>query len=319
MQFQYNPFRIQYKCSFLRYNREYREAFNQLASADLIPIGKGKSMALRDIFYLYSLISNNGRVGRRSLHGIMQDFDGQIVDSFRESIAKQDIKLTDESSPEYQKIVSILSDEVLAPFSTPSRGGSNIFKFKEKNSDTVTLYEKVSNNGNSDFEEQMEYEYNPIFDGDFDSGGYKKENENGYKIAGQANMLTGSDYNYFTFPENIVLGEQMLFKGGFATLQQRRDGSYSLADITFDDLSEVAKKKLQIENDAKAPADKIVINAKTISARKYKLEQEFKTKIKEEIGNNFPLVTIIDQDGKPIQVPNIGEIERLLNLYKNCK
>ena len=88
----------------------------------------------------------------------------------------------------------------------------------------------------------MEYEYNPIFDGDFDSAGYKKENENGYKIAGQANMLTGSDYNYFTFPENIVLGEQMLFKGGFATLQQRRDGSYNLADITFDDLSEVAKE-----------------------------------------------------------------------------
>ena len=297
--------------------REYREAFNQLASADLIPIGKGKSMALRDIFYLYSLISNNGRVGPRSLHGIMQDFEGQIVDSFRESIAKQDIKLTDESSPEYQKIVSILSDEVLAPFSTPGRGGSNIFKFKEKNSDAVTLYEKASNNESNDFEEQMGYEYNPIFDGDFDSGGYK--NENGYRIAGEANMLTGSDYNYFTFPENIVLGEQMLFKGGFATLQQRRDGSYNLADITFDDLSEVAKKQLQIENDAKNPADKIVINAKTISARKYKLEQEFKTRIKEDIGNNFPVITIMDQDGKPIQVPNMGELERLLNLYKNCK
>ena len=51
--------------------REYREAFKQLASADLIPIGKGRSMALRDIFYLYSLISNNGRVGPRSLHGVM--------------------------------------------------------------------------------------------------------------------------------------------------------------------------------------------------------------------------------------------------------
>ena len=111
----------------------------------------------------------------------------------------------------------------------------------------------------------------------------------------------------------------MLFKGGFATLQQRKDGSYNLADITFDDLSEVAKEKLKTENKDKDPADRIVINAKTISARKYKLEQEFKTKIKEEIGNNFPLVTIIDQDGKPIQVPNIGEIERLLNLYKNCK
>ena len=146
-----------------------------------------------------------------------------------------------------------------------------------------------------------------------------QQDVNGYKIAGQANMLTGSDYNYFTFPENIVLGEQMLFKGGFATLQQRRDGSYSLADITFDDLSEVAKKKLQAENDAKAPADKIVINAKTIAARKYKLEQEFKTKIKEEIGSNFPLITIIDQDGKPIQVPDIGELERALNKYKNCK
>ena len=131
-------------------------------------------------------------------------------------------------------------------------------------------------------------------------------------------MITGADYNYFTSPENIVPGEQMLFKGGFATLQQRKDGSYNLVDITFDDLSEVAKEKLKTENKDKAPADKIVINAKTISARKYKLEQEFKTKIKEEIGSNFPLITIIDQDGKPIQVPNIGEIERLLNKYKNC-
>ena len=45
---------------------------------------------------------------------------------------------------------------------------------------------------------------------------------------------------------------------------------------------------------------------------------DFISKIKEEIGSNFPLITIMDQDGKPIQVPDIGEIERLLNKYKNC-
>jgi hypothetical protein len=109
-----------------------------------------------------------------------------------------------------------------------------------------------------------------MFDEGFDSGGYKKEN--GYMISGEANMLSGSDYNYFTFPENIVPGEQMMFKGGYVTLQQRKDGSYNLTDISLDDLSETAREFMQAENAAKAPADRIVINAKTISARKHQLE-----------------------------------------------
>ena len=135
--------------------REYREAFNQLGSAEAYPISFDKKMALKDLFYLYSLISNNGRVGPHSLHGIMQDFDGDIVRSYRQSIAAQDKELTNPDSPAYKEILELLGhDEVLAPFSTPWRGGSNIFKHKDNKVDFVTLYRKSTNNDSEDGPEQ---------------------------------------------------------------------------------------------------------------------------------------------------------------------
>jgi len=130
--------------------REYKEHFGKL-NKYTYPVAFGnKNMPLPDLFYLYSLVSNNGRVGRYSLHGALSDIDSNIVKSYRHYIAELDNKLTDVESEEYKRMLSILTDEVLAPTSSPFRGGSDIFKYKEKGKDYVTLYKKIVKSNNSD-------------------------------------------------------------------------------------------------------------------------------------------------------------------------
>jgi hypothetical protein len=102
-------------------------------------------MNVQDLFYIYSLISNNGKLGRKSLHSIFEDYDGTIVKSYNESIAAQD-KLLTESERAYRIFIkSVLTDEVLAPFSTPWKGGSDLIKYKNPKTGNVDLLKMKEN------------------------------------------------------------------------------------------------------------------------------------------------------------------------------
>ena len=270
--------------------REYREAFNQLGSAEAYPISFDKKMALKDLFYLYSLISNNGRVGPHSLHGIMQDFDGDIVRSYRQSIAAQDKELTNPDSPAYKEILELLGhDEVLAPFSTPWRGGSNIFKHKDNKVDFVTLYRKSINNDSEDGPEQeMMQDMAGI-----EQGSGENYIPNNYVIDGTANMLIGSDFNYFTFPESVVtetLTTTPFEKGKILTQPIKN----KKGEITGHKLIDI------VPNNDSADVLPQVIKA-----------------LRDAYDGEVPMVTIVE-GGVSKQVVDQSIINDLFNKYKNC-
>jgi len=84
----------------------------------------------------------------------MADYTSDMVKDYRDSISDMDETLV-EGSEEYAKIISTLTDEVLAPFSDPWKGGSKTFKYKDKNSDQVILYRKKVNSKYSEEETHM--------------------------------------------------------------------------------------------------------------------------------------------------------------------
>ena len=142
--------------------------------------------------------------------------------------------------------------------------------------------------------------------------GQQDDNDWGKSSKGFFNMLNG-------WAEN--LNDQ--------DTQMNASGNYVYKNLLFDNIDDMklAKygyciaEKCDIE-----PMDEIYIYGKSRKEKengKYKIYQIFFGYISDvtksyTAGSNFPLITIMDQDGKPIQVPDIGEIERLLNKYKNC-
>lgn len=58
---------------------KHKDAFNKLATYDPIRNAKDKTFTIQELFYLYSLICNNGKFGPTSLHKIFEDY----LDSYR--------------------------------------------------------------------------------------------------------------------------------------------------------------------------------------------------------------------------------------------
>ena len=303
--------------------REYKEHFGKL-NKYTYSVAFGKNIPLPDLFYLYSLISNNGRVGRYSLHGALSDIDSDIVKSYRHYIAELDNKLTDVESKEYERMLSVLTDEVLAPTSSPFRGGSDIFKYKEKGKDYVTLYKKiVKSRGGSNMDEEIEQQ---IAEEAMGNDGYMDQQDSygRYKAANdQKKMLQASDFNYFTFPEQIALGEQYAFKDGrltFSTSEGRDGGkTYKVVDLTFN-IRDRVKAKLQ-----KSLGEGEKLTDKQIDAEVDRYENICRAAIKEAYGNTIPSVKITEVqtvDGEKVKVekivPDLDAIPKLINSKINC-
>jgi hypothetical protein len=282
--------------------REMRESFGQLKK--LYPIGFNQSMNVQDLFYIYSLISNNGKLGRKSLHSIFEDYHGNIVKSFNESIAAQD-KLLTESDRAYRVFIkSVLTDEVLAPFSTPWKGGSDLIKYKNPKTGNVDLLKlketkkQITYNDDEGYDpdyEDIEQElmqqeaedFEDFGDDDFD-GGYS--NNINYSLTNyeptSGNMLEGANHNYFNYP------------GPIQYLSANRVSS-RLCNIITEDAKDGEKYITDIESS--------------------QYEEYIPRVIKYFVDNHdgkIPMVTQI-VDGKPTSVPNYSEVDRMLEYYKN--
>lgn len=172
---------------------EYKEGFNSLISIKKYPDGAGNLFNLRDLFYYYSLIVNGGRVGPNSMHGIFEDYiETSIPTNFREFESKAD------SNPEtFSLLYDFLSDEMLAPFSSPYTTGSRIIKYKDNDTGNVNLYikpnkkqESSDQSGYNDYYEIEGYEdayfqayenaFGPNMQESYDSeiNGFEKQTKN---------------------------------------------------------------------------------------------------------------------------------------------
>lgn len=189
----------------------HKDAFNQLATYDLIRDAKGKTFAIKDLFYLYSLICNNGKFGPTSLHKIFEDYlDSGLAQSYKHFIAEKDRDLDF-----YQDLVKTCTDEWLAPMSSPYVGGSKVLKYKDQNNEQILLYKKKEKKSKGGYDYDVEQDMDDIFINDmgFDpEGGKDPMAEINNYVKQKSSALAKRDYSFFSNPEikYNVIGLQVM-------------------------------------------------------------------------------------------------------------
>lgn len=178
----------------------HKDAFNQLATYDLIRDAKGNTFAIKDLFYLYSLICNNGKFGPTSLHKIFEDYlDSGLAQSYKHFIAEKDRDLDF-----YQDLVNTCTDEWLAPMSSPYVGGSKVLKYKDQNNEQIILYKKKEKKSKGEYDYDFEQDMDDAFINDmgFDpEGGRDSMAEINNYVKQESSALSKRDYSFFSNPE----------------------------------------------------------------------------------------------------------------------
>lgn len=178
----------------------YKDAFNKLAKYNLIRDAKGNTFAIKDLFYLYSLICNNGKFGPTSLHKIFEDYlDSGLAQSYKHFIAEKDRDLDF-----YQDLVNTCTDEWLAPMSSPYVGGSKVLKYKDQNNEQIILYKKKEKKSKGEYDYDFEQDMDDAFINDmgFDpEGGKDPMAEINNYVKQQSSALAKRDYSFFSNPE----------------------------------------------------------------------------------------------------------------------
>lgn len=178
----------------------HKDAFNKLATYGLIRDAKGNTFAIKDLFYLYSLICNNGKFGPTSLHKIFEDYlDSGLAQSYKHFIAEKDRDLDF-----YQDLVKTCTDEWLAPMSSPYVGGSKVLKYKDQNNEQIILYKKKEKKSKGEYDYDFEQDMEDAFINDmgFDPEGEKDSMAeiNNY-VKQESSALSKRDYSFFSNPE----------------------------------------------------------------------------------------------------------------------
>lgn len=176
----------------------HKDAFNKLAKYNLIRDAKGNTFAIKDLFYLYSLICNNGKFGPTSLHKIFEDYlDSGLAQSYKHFIAEKDRDLDF-----YQDLVNTCTDEWLAPMSSPYVGGSKVLKYKDQNNEQIILYKKKEKKSKDEYDYDFEQDDAFINDMGFDpEGGKDPMAEINNYVKQQSSALAKRDYSFFSNPE----------------------------------------------------------------------------------------------------------------------
>lgn len=233
----------------------HKDAFNKLATYDLIRDAKGHTFAIKDLFYLYSLICNNGKFGPTSLHKIFEDYlDSGLAQSYKHFIAEKDRDLDF-----YQDLVKTCTDEWLAPMSSPYVGGSKVLKYKDQNNEQILLYKKKEKKSKGGYDYDVEQDMDDIFMNDmgFDpEGGKDPMAEINNYVKQESSALAKRDYSFFSNPEvkyNTsgfqVLSTKSELINQHPITYEVRDGKPVLVNIGGD--GEIAKKFMKLMKDRK--------------------------------------------------------------------
>lgn len=234
----------------------HKDAFNKLAQCDLINDAKGNGFAIRDLFYLYSLICNNGKFGPTSLHKIFEDY---LLDSNRAQSYKEFIANKDQDANFYQDLVETCTDEWLAPMSSPYVGGSKVFKYKDQNNEQIILYKKKEKKSKGGYDYDVEQDIDDAFINDMGSdpeGGKDPMAKINNYVKQQSSALSKRDYSFFSNPEvkyNTsdfqVLSTKSELINQHPITYEVRDGKPVLVNIGGD--GEIAKKFMKLMKDRK--------------------------------------------------------------------
>lgn len=127
---------------------ELKKAFNDLKKEkELYKDAKGTLWAPQELLYIYSLITTNGKLSPTSLHGIFEDY---LLDeparSFHKKIAEYDQSKDKQEGVyvgKYGQLMKSISDEDIAPFSSPYSGGSDLFRSLDRETEEISIWEKA--------------------------------------------------------------------------------------------------------------------------------------------------------------------------------
>lgn len=229
----------------------HKDAFNQLATYNLIKDAKGNNWTIKDLFYIYSLICNNGKFGPTSLHKIFEDYlDSEIAQSYKHFIAGKD---RDEAFR--TQLIEDCTDEWLAPMSSPYIGGSKILKYKDQNTEQILLYKQKKKEQGNDFEYDIDDSFLNEMGYDPEGGiDYMAEINNYAKQTSKA--LEKRDYNFFANPsltktENSLqtVPATMELTKQYPIRYEIRNGKPVIVDIGGN--KEVAEKYIKLMKDRK--------------------------------------------------------------------
>lgn len=233
----------------------HKDAFNKLATYGLIRDAKGETFTVQDLFYLYSLICNNGKFGPTSLHKIFEDY----LDTYRAQSYKHFIAEKDRDLDFYQDLVNTCTDEWLAPMSSPYVGGSKVLKYKDQNNEQILLYKKKEKKSKGGYDYDVEQGMDDIFMNDigFDpEGGKDPMAEINNYVKQESSALAKRDYSFFSNPEikyNTsgfqVLSTKSELINQHPITYEVRDGKPVLVNIGGD--GEIAKKFMKLMKDRK--------------------------------------------------------------------
>ena len=120
---------------------EYKKAFNDLIKErkPTYSDAKGREYPVQELLFLYSLITNNGKISTTSLHSIFEDYmTNTVAISYHSAISEMDKK----SEATVAEIKKHFVDDDIIPFSTRYRGGSDRFKEFDKETESIIVWEK---------------------------------------------------------------------------------------------------------------------------------------------------------------------------------
>ena len=184
-------------------NEYQRDQFNQLLDAfnDLAKLDPIGGYSIQDLFYYYSMITYNGKIGSKSMQGIFESYTEGAAEAFSEVISESESTPAkiDETVRNFMKSVEMVR---LLPVSSPWKGGAKSFRMVDSNTGEVwqwTLQSKKSNDYSEDgspYEEEAQWDGDE-WDGDEMDWTYTERTEiNGYKRSATS-LSPGDNQDYF--------------------------------------------------------------------------------------------------------------------------
>lgn len=180
------------------YEREILDAnkdgFNKLEAWNkaIITDAKGHSFHVQQLLFYYSLICNNGKLGPTSLHKIFEDYlNKDVAAQYKQFVASKE-----KDGDFFKMLQDTVTDEWLAPLTSPYSTGTRVLKYKNTNDNKVYLYKLIP--------KQQEDEPDNYDMYGFEGPDYEDASEsiNGFTKQ-QSNALASSDFNFFNNPVNV--------------------------------------------------------------------------------------------------------------------
>lgn len=277
---------------------DYKEAFNELNTYGSKSSYNG--MPIQDMFYYYSMIANNSKVGPTSLQGIFEDYvtTSKVAKDFQNFVSK-----VDSSSESQRYILKYITPEMLAPFSSPYAGGSDLIKYKNRDDDTIEIYKK----------QQKEVIYD---DADYQGGDpaieaygietYESNNTeiNGYdKVTEEAVIHNLDNRNYFQNP--IIINFDGVTTITLTKDQKNQFTTLSRFGVTVKKIIDKGKSQLGL------------VNITTNNDKDKEIAKRFLEEIRKTENGFVYNTTIINENGIEQVVVDIEQLNKALEVIEN--